>query len=241
MTLTPSTIRTDLKCGKGAIQRGHKCTKGAATVAENILKYGGAAGAVGSVIYGMQRGANPFNAAAGVSASLGAIGAGVSAEGKRTGNKMKEAQGRTLAAGGIAGAVMYGSFGHSLGKFNKNYERTRQTVNEGRQQTNWAYEQARRKAEGFGENQGYRSRTNTGVARSGSNPFKDLGVNENSSDDEIKKAWKELMRKNHPDVGGDPNKAKQYNAAYQEILRRRGKRDSVYADGFDIDWDAISL
>jgi hypothetical protein len=31
MTLTPSSLRTDLKCGKGAISKGEKCTKGAAT------------------------------------------------------------------------------------------------------------------------------------------------------------------------------------------------------------------
>jgi len=30
MTLTPATIRFDLKCGKGAISEGEKCTKGAA-------------------------------------------------------------------------------------------------------------------------------------------------------------------------------------------------------------------
>ena len=30
MTLTPATVRFDLKCGKGAISEGEKCTKGAA-------------------------------------------------------------------------------------------------------------------------------------------------------------------------------------------------------------------
>jgi hypothetical protein len=30
MTLTPSTVRLDLKCGRGAISEGEKCTKGAA-------------------------------------------------------------------------------------------------------------------------------------------------------------------------------------------------------------------
>jgi len=49
------------------------------------------------------------------------------------------------------------------------------------------------------------------------------------------------MRENHPDAGGDPEKAKNINAAYQEIMRRRGRRDSIYADGFDIDWAAIAI
>jgi hypothetical protein len=31
MTLTPASLRFDLKCGKGAISPGEKCTKGAAT------------------------------------------------------------------------------------------------------------------------------------------------------------------------------------------------------------------
>lgn len=31
MTLTPSTLRQDLKCGKGAISQGERCTKGPAT------------------------------------------------------------------------------------------------------------------------------------------------------------------------------------------------------------------
>lgn len=35
MNLTPSTVRADLKCGKGSISKGEKCSKGAATEAEN--------------------------------------------------------------------------------------------------------------------------------------------------------------------------------------------------------------
>lgn len=34
MTLTPTTLRLDLKCGKGAISEGEKCTKGPATKVE---------------------------------------------------------------------------------------------------------------------------------------------------------------------------------------------------------------
>lgn len=35
MTLTPSAVRSDLKCGKGAISKGEKCTKGSATPAKS--------------------------------------------------------------------------------------------------------------------------------------------------------------------------------------------------------------
>ena len=50
MTLTPSSIRLDLKCGKGAISKGEKCSKGPASVVEKVapiaLGLGLAAGAI---------------------------------------------------------------------------------------------------------------------------------------------------------------------------------------------------
>lgn len=65
-------------------------------------------------------------------------------------------------------------------------------------------------------------------------PFKDLGVNSKMSDDEIKKAWKTAARKHHPDMGGSEEAMKRTNTAYEEIMRRRGRKDSSFwADGFD--------
>lgn len=46
MSLTPSALRLDLKCGKGAISQGKKCHKGAATAATNPNNTGLAAGRV---------------------------------------------------------------------------------------------------------------------------------------------------------------------------------------------------
>ena len=37
------------------------------------------------------------------------------------------------------------------------------------------------------------------------------------------------MRKHHPDMGGDPEKAKQINAAYTELMRRLGRSDRLDA------------
>ena len=88
---------------------------------------------------------------------------------------------------------------------------------------------------------GSRGSRNVGANKAVPNPFKDLGVSERASDAEIKKQWLKLMRQNHPDVGGDPRKAQQINAAYQEVMRRRGKFDSMYADGFDLDLDDLGL
>lgn len=50
-----------------------------------------------------------------------------------------------------------------------------------------------------------------------------LGVGKNSSDDEIKKAFRRLAVKYHPDRGGDEEKFKEINEAY-EILKDTDKR-----------------
>ena len=62
-------------------------------------------------------------------------------------------------------------------------------------------------------------------------PYKVLGVSPNATDDEIKKAYRDLARKYHPDKYRDSDladlaeeKMKEVNAAYEEIktLRERG-------------------
>ena len=71
-------------------------------------------------------------------------------------------------------------------------------------------------------------------------PYKILGVSENASDDEIKKVYRDLARKYHPDNYHDnpladlaQEKMKEINAAYEEINRRRsgggnGSRSNAY-------------
>ena len=44
-----------------------------------------------------------------------------------------------------------------------------------------------------------------------------LGVNENASQDEIKKAYRKLAVEHHPDKGGDENKFKKISEAYDTI------------------------
>lgn len=53
--------------------------------------------------------------------------------------------------------------------------------------------------------------------------YKTLGVPRNASTDEIKKAFRKLARKHHPDAGGDEAKFKEINEAY-EVLSDEKKR-----------------
>lgn len=54
--------------------------------------------------------------------------------------------------------------------------------------------------------------------------YKALGVPRNATADEIKKAYRKLARKHHPDAGGDESKFKEINEAY-EVLSDEKKRD----------------
>lgn len=53
--------------------------------------------------------------------------------------------------------------------------------------------------------------------------YKTLGVSKNATADEIKKAFRKLARQNHPDAGGDEEKFKEINEAY-EVLSDEKKR-----------------
>lgn len=49
------------------------------------------------------------------------------------------------------------------------------------------------------------------------NPYTILGVESNASQEEVKKAYRKLSLKHHPDRGGDEEKFKELSAAYEQI------------------------
>ena len=50
-----------------------------------------------------------------------------------------------------------------------------------------------------------------------------LGVARNASQEDIKKAYRKLAHKYHPDKGGDENKFKELNEAYQTLSNKEKK------------------
>lgn len=62
------------------------------------------------------------------------------------------------------------------------------------------------------------------------NPYEVLGVEKNSSPEEIKKAYRKLSKEHHPDKGGDENKFKDIAAAY-DILSNPDKKQQYDMGG----------
>ena len=64
------------------------------------------------------------------------------------------------------------------------------------------------------------------------NPYNILNVSKNASEAEIKKAYRKLAAKHHPDKGGDENLFKQINEAYSTIGSSEKKQEYEASQNF---------
>lgn len=212
MALTPTTIRLDLKCGNGAISEGEKCHVGQATRAK---KY--------EPTLADRLNAGITGAASLYTGGVGLVNLGIAAKSQSAGHAIAGI-GQLLGAGvGWRGSGEYmkgrklsgdlhtlGGMGLSMGG-----ETLGGAVN--------ASDFRRRQANAV-MNKKYE----------GPDPFKELGLKNNASVREARAAYLRAAAEHHPDRGGDAAKFRKAQEAYQEILRRNGgRRDSIWADGFD--------
>lgn len=64
--------------------------------------------------------------------------------------------------------------------------------------------------------------------------YKTLGIAEDASDDDIKKAFRKLAVQHHPDKGGDKAKFQEANEAHQVLsdAKKRQQYDAYRKGGF---------
>jgi DnaJ-class molecular chaperone len=81
------------------------------------------------------------------------------------------------------------------------------------------------------------ARTTPSPGRQSARGYTILGVSEYDSLDTIKKRYRSLAMRNHPDRGGDPAKFSEIKQAYEEIVKT--KKDNKGVRPFDVSSDTF--
>ena len=99
----------------------------------------------------------------------------------------------------------------------------RRAVHRGGRSQPHAFGQARRTGSrpGSGTARGHRSSRPAAAAGSGGDPWAPFTVRPDTGLDEIKRQYRILARRHHPDRGGDPRTMARINLLYADLLRRR--------------------
>jgi len=197
MVLTPRTIYFDKKCGASGIPDNAKCSKSTAagTVAGPAKEKGKPINYLGVLGAGWQAGSAAYRAAnyidlyrkSGGEGAYGIAAASQVASGVLAGMGLRE---QVRGNQGRGGLYQLGAYGTSVGGLFG-------------AQAYVEYKQREREKQ-----------SKTGYT--GSNPFKDLGVKENASPEELRKAYLRRAAAAHPDRGGSNEEMARLNLAYKE-------------------------
>lgn len=199
--------RLDKKCGASGIPEGAKCSKNTVQVAgveaAGVKKNGPTPDYFRGTLGAIASGAYTLKAAAGIEFYL---------------QNRENTAGLTMAAGSLTGALLAGAGSKEYFK--------------GNQVKGALYSLGSSAADLVGtaaaeeQNFGYVKQKGQQRPKYKGDPFKDLGVDENSSMEDIRKAYMKLVKTNHPDMGGDTAKMQKINEAWTEVQKRKGRKDS---------------
>ena len=216
MNLTPSTLRADLKCGKGSISKGEKCSKGAATEAGN--KVVNQAGVQAKDKYSFKKQQKAWGSRGAAAFGVGGALLGATSKG---GGGIAGALGRGVI-GAAAGAVLGKAAGTAEGTLRAAGNRTARAY--GRNRANIKKANAAIAA----KNPKWKAEYAAAKAKGASNKeLMNLSVKQAGEMDKI-------LNRSSTQVWTNENRSFASGA-------RAKRRDSVYAAGFSADLEQLAI